>query len=220
MICRRRVTSSPSARACASGMGRAGGRTCSAKRAMISASSASVLASRPVARAKSRICRGLTTAKGRPAAAIAAATVTSNPPVASSTTSSSGTRPSRSARAAKPSPSRGTAKASPDGRRCTSRRSFETSMPTKYFSISTRPCQCGLAARPKRLFGFDGTTDGAPGSVTASCGRGTIGLPSVTALPSLRRDGNRDIQGTEYTEVLHRRPGEGRDPPGRGTSAW
>ena len=49
------------------------------------ASSASVLASRPVARAKSRIWRGLTTASGRPAPARAAATVISNPPVASST---------------------------------------------------------------------------------------------------------------------------------------
>jgi len=71
------------------------GRTRSANRAMIWASSASVLASRPVARAKSRIWRGLTTASGRPALAKAAATVISNLPVASSTIRA-GTRARRS----------------------------------------------------------------------------------------------------------------------------
>jgi hypothetical protein len=69
------------------GRGRTGGRTASAKRAIAAASSRSVFASRPVARAKARTWRGLTTATGRPAAARAAARRTSTPPVASSTTS-------------------------------------------------------------------------------------------------------------------------------------
>src|SRR6266851_6063195 len=50
----RRVTSASSAWACASANGRASGRTASPKRASTSASSPSVLASLPVARAKSR----------------------------------------------------------------------------------------------------------------------------------------------------------------------
>ena len=53
------------------------GATASAKWAIAAASRASVLASWPVDRAKSRIWRGLTTASGRPAAHSAAATVTS-----------------------------------------------------------------------------------------------------------------------------------------------
>ena len=44
------------------------------------------MASRPIARAKSRIWRGLTTASGSPAPLSAAATAISKPPVASSTT--------------------------------------------------------------------------------------------------------------------------------------
>ena len=60
--------------------------TRSAKRAITSASSVSVLAKRPIARAKSRIWRGLTTQSGSPTPARAAATVASKPPVASSTT--------------------------------------------------------------------------------------------------------------------------------------
>jgi hypothetical protein len=53
------------------------GRMASANWAMTRASSVSVLAGRPVARAKSRIWRGLTTATGRPALARVAATVAS-----------------------------------------------------------------------------------------------------------------------------------------------
>ena len=53
--CRRRATRSLSACACGVGSGRAAGCTASAKRAMARASRASVLASCPVARAKSRI---------------------------------------------------------------------------------------------------------------------------------------------------------------------
>ena len=86
--CRRRATRAARARASASGRGRASGRTASAKWASTAASRRSVLASRPVALAKSRTWRGLTTATGRPAAARAATTGASKPPVASRTTRS------------------------------------------------------------------------------------------------------------------------------------
>lgn len=77
MTWRRRATSSPKACAAGSSSGRDGGRTASAKWAIAAASRRSVLASLPVARAKSRIWRGLTTASGRWAAAIALATTVS-----------------------------------------------------------------------------------------------------------------------------------------------
>src|SRR5579863_9875289 len=131
---------------------------------------------------------------------MAAATVTSNPPVASTTTRRGVIAPRRSVSSAKPLPSRATAKASPFGRTWTSNRSFATSIPTKNSSILSRPCICGLALRPERLFGFDGTTDGAPCSVTASMDRDTIGLPSAPAEPMLARLRLFDIQDTEDTE--------------------
>src|ERR1700735_924801 len=71
----------------------------------------------------------------------------------------------RSTKAATPSPSRANAKVSPEGRTWTSKRSFATSIPTKLCSM-TRPCECGLTVRTERLFGFTGTTSGAPGSST------------------------------------------------------
>jgi hypothetical protein len=163
----------------------------------LAASRASVLASRPVARAKARIWRGLTTASGTPAPASAAATATSKPPVASSTTRV-GVRPARRAtRSSRPASSRETAKVSPVGRRCTSRRSLATSMPTKTGSRAeggcpmTRPCECGLALRPERLFGFlDGTADGAPCSETGSSTPGGRGLPSAVSLAGSAPVGN------------------------------
>jgi hypothetical protein len=72
----------------ASGRGLGAGRTASAKRARTSASILSVLASLPVALAKSLAWRGLTTATGKPSAAKAASTARSKPPVASRITSS------------------------------------------------------------------------------------------------------------------------------------
>lgn len=57
----------------------------SANRARIRAPSRSVLAHCPVARAKSRTCRGLITTTGSPTAASAPINGTSSPPVASST---------------------------------------------------------------------------------------------------------------------------------------
>ena len=90
---RRRATSSASPCAASLGRGRGSGRTASAKWAITSASSRSVLASRPVARAKARTWAGLTTASGSPAPAIPAATVISKPPVASITISAGASGP-------------------------------------------------------------------------------------------------------------------------------
>ena len=176
--CRRRATSSPSAWACSEATGRAGGPIFSAKSAMTSASMASVLASLPSALAKFLIWRGLTTASGRPAPASAAATVVSKPPVASRTISEIFSASRRSMRSSKPLPSRATAKASPDGRKCTSSRSLDTSMPTEFVtrrgSSMTLPCKCGLD-RPLRLFGHsDNRTQAAPCSHAGSSAlRGT-----------------------------------------------
>src|SRR5574340_92257 len=69
--CRRRATSAAKTCVCSSDTGRTGGRMASANRAKICASSRSVLANCPVARAKSRTCRGLITTTGSPAAASA-----------------------------------------------------------------------------------------------------------------------------------------------------
>ena len=66
--------------------GRTSGRMASAKWASTAASRASVLASIPVALAKSRTWRGLTTTTGSAAAARAATKGSSRPPVASSNT--------------------------------------------------------------------------------------------------------------------------------------
>ena len=83
--CWRRPRRARSSCVWASGSGRGVGRITSAKCARARASNASVLANWPVARAKSRACRGLTTTTGRPAVAKALVTARSRPPVASST---------------------------------------------------------------------------------------------------------------------------------------
>src|SRR5262245_49422897 len=92
----------------------------------------------------------------------------------------------RATRSSSPAPVRGTAKSSPLGRTATSRVSFETSIPTVIFSMATRPCLSELAVRPRRLFGFDGTAGGVPGS-------GTVldedGHPPATALRLLGESG-------------------------------
>ena len=51
---------------------------------------------------------------------------------------------------------------SPDGRTATSSLSLAMSIPTITASIRSHPCASGLALRPKRLFGFDGTADEDP----------------------------------------------------------
>ena len=104
----------------------------SAKSAITSASSRSVLASRPVARAKSRTWRGLTTAsgqlcggeRGRDGHLEAAGGLEHDQ---RRSEARPGARPERS----RPAASRPTANASPDGRTCTSSRSLATSIPTK-----------------------------------------------------------------------------------------
>src|SRR6516162_6994237 len=90
-----------------------------------------------------------------------------------------------------PSPAlvRGTANCSPLGRTATSRVSFETSIPTVIFSMATRPCLSELAVRPRRLFGFDGTAGGVPGSQTVLEDLGVDGHPPATALRLLGESG-------------------------------
>lgn len=92
----------------------------------------SVLASLPVARAKSRAWRGSTIATGIAAAAKAAATARSKPPVASKTTSCLGRAPaslSRPRSVPMPAGSLGRAKCSPVGRKDASGRLLGTSIP-------------------------------------------------------------------------------------------
>src|SRR6184192_3434217 len=82
----------------------------------------------------------------------------------------------------------------------TSRRCFETSMPTKLGAVDdcsmTRPCECGLDLRPRRLSGFRlEPVDGAPGFGTGSLTPGGSGLPSTDRLADQFVAGNGKIQG-------------------------
>ena len=189
MICRRRATRSASSRVALSGNGRVSGLVASAKRAMTAASIGSVLARCPSALAKDEICAGLTTTIGSPAAAKAAAATVSKPPVASNATICGAICRNRVARRSNPAASRSTTNASPLGQTATSRRSFDTSIPTVIMSMATRPCLIGLRTRrPRRLFGFDGTTSGAPSSPTAfKHDPGAVRLPPVTATSLLSK---------------------------------
>ena len=77
---------------------------------------------------------------------------------------------------------------------------FETSMPTKLGVVAgcsmTRPCECGLAMRPWRLFGFRlEPVDGAPCFFTGSLTLGGCGLPSTGKLADRFSVGNGEIQG-------------------------
>ena len=85
-IWRRRVINAANFWASWSLRGRNSGRTASPNLAIRWASITSVLASLPVALAKSRICRGLMTTTGKPLSANIATAAVSNPPVASRTT--------------------------------------------------------------------------------------------------------------------------------------
>ena len=139
--------------------------------------------------------------ESRPAAK-AAATVISNPPVASSTIKSGAKSRSSPMSNIRPLSLRATAKARPDGRTWTSRQSFETSIPTKRDEVGscsmTRPCECGLALRPRRLFGLPlEPVDGAPCSFAGSFTRGEYGLPSTNSLTGFVSAGNWKIQGDE-----------------------
>jgi hypothetical protein len=60
----------------------------------------------------------------------------------------------------------------------------------------TRPCECGLATRPRRLFGFlVEPVDGAPCFFTGSIALGGCGLPSTDSLSGFVSAGNGKIQG-------------------------
>lgn len=85
-----------------------------------------------------------------------------------------------------------TAKTRPDGRTWTSRRSFETSMLTNHGEAGacsmTRPCECRLDERPRRLFGFRlEPVDGAPCFFSGSIALGSCGLPSTDSLSASSR---------------------------------
>src|SRR5208282_2980906 len=57
------------------------------------------------------------------------------------------------------------------------------------------PCASGLAVRPKRLFGFDGTAGENPRSPTGLASLGGFGLSPATAPVTLTRAVIRELQG-------------------------
>ena len=60
----------------------------------------------------------------------------------------------------------------------------------------TRPCECGLALRPRRLFGFPAEpVGGAPCFFTGSIALGGCGLPSTDSLSGFASAGKGKIQG-------------------------
>ena len=165
------------------------------KRAITTASIRSVLARLPSAWAKARTWAGLTTATGSLAAANPAATTVSNPPVASTATTRGACGRSRRINSSMPSAVRGTWNASPAGSTCTSRQALDTSTPTK-LSIVSRPCKTGLAGRPKRLSGLNGTADGCPRSPTDCHVLGNTGIPTATAPATLADTAQKELQGS------------------------
>ena len=185
--CRRRATKAPRCCAWASGTGAPVSFAASAKRAIIAASMASVLARIPRPRATSRTWRGLTTRTGRPAACSSAATGASSPPVASIATTCKACLASRFVSAFNPASSRPSVKCSPSGSTCTSSRSFEISIPTM------RPARSSMAPvlantallHAKRLFGPTMDTGRDPSSPAVLATRGS----TVTGprLPERRR---------------------------------
>jgi hypothetical protein len=194
-IWRLRPTRSAKNRVCLSGSGLGSRPVASAKCAMTPASIGSVLARWPIAFAKARTCTGLTTATGSPAAPMAAATTVSNPPVASNATICTESVLNRAASFSTPAALRSTANVSPLGRTTTSRRSFETSIPTMILSMLTRPCLNELRAlRPRRLFGFCGLTGGVPCSLTVFNDPGAYELPPVTAKSALSDSHESELQ--------------------------
>ena len=114
----------------ASRRGRTGGRTTSAKWARTAASSESVFASFPVALAKSRTWRGLTTTTGTASAARAATNGSSKPPEASSSTMTGSRVFSRETSCLIPASLWETRHLSSAGRMATSTWALATSMPT------------------------------------------------------------------------------------------
>lgn len=60
----------------------------------------------------------------------------------------------------------------------------------------TRPCECGLGLRPRRLFGFPmEPVDGEPRFFSGSITLGGCGLPSTDTLADGFVVGNGKIQG-------------------------
>jgi hypothetical protein len=105
------------------------------------ASIRSVLASCPVAFAKSRTCRGLTTTTGNASAARAATQRSSYPPVASRTMSSGASTRSRSTSVRTPRSSFATVHRSPLGLTATTNSALATSMPTSICTPPKRECR-------------------------------------------------------------------------------
>src|SRR5215216_2961290 len=70
-------------------------------------------------------------------------------------------------------------------------------MPMTMGSILSRPCLSGLRMRPRRLFGFDGTTDADPRSPTGSITPGAFGPAPATAPARIADPAIRDLQGAE-----------------------
>src|SRR6187200_1573389 len=73
-------------------------------------------------------------------------------------------------------------------------------MPTKLgvarWHSMTRPCECGLSLRPRRLFGFPlEPVDGEPRFCSGSITLGGCGLPSTDTLADGFVVGNGKIQG-------------------------
>src|SRR5215218_6917624 len=84
-------------------------------------------------------------------------------------------------------------------------------IPTKLGMVAgcsmTRPCECGLAMRPWRLFGFRlEPVDGAPCFLTGSLTLGRCELPSTERLADCFGIGNGKIQGAQdHRNALRRR---------------
>src|SRR6187431_2723991 len=78
-------------------------------------------------------------------------------------------------------------------------------MPMTMASILSRPCLSGLRLRPRRLFGFDGTTDADPRSPTGSITPGPFGPASATAPARIADPAIRDLQGFRPQERSWRR---------------
>ena len=132
------------------------------------------MANWPCPRAKSRTCRGLTTATWCPASISSPATRRSNPPVASITRKQWSHGFNHSNNWARPSSSYVSRHVCPPGNTATSKWRLATSIPTHTFNsgfascmVNSLSCQCELAPprreRLKRLFGL------TPQSQCGSC---------------------------------------------------
>ncbi len=178
------------------------GRTRSAKSAKRSASKSSVLASWPVAFAKSRTCRGFTTTAGKPANANAATTARSYPPVASSTMR-------RGSKRREPSDRGGDASRVIRGRPCRSLRSAgddqlrfcdvhtHKEFTHRHLSCGHRLAQpCDAGSRPAQPFGLPMRDAGdAHAIVRPESTVGSIEL-SPTGCVNARNASNDKIQGS------------------------